>query len=543
MDDSRNAGSNQWSKDSSSSSERDTRRDGLRNKLEAWALTHLSPAWWIVNSIEPLSQRVSALLVDNAVRKTRSRPHPFSTMSTYTSWPSLTDRSWNARHVAETSQDSLPPVEDVAALFQRPESGMQASPKSTNLFPVFAQWFTDGFLRTMDSDRRRNTSTHQIDLSQLYGATEQQATAVRLMSTTPGERGKLKSQYILGEEYSPFLFEADGVSVKPEFSTLPKPVRLVDSWPVEKRRTIFAFGGDRANTTPQTAMLNILFLREHNRLCGEIERRHPHWDDERIFQTSRNICIAMLIKVVVEEYINHIAPYHFKFRGNPSVAWTAQWNKPNWIAVEFNLLYRWHSLVPDKIAWGDKVYMAQNMALDNTPLLDIGLAAAFDATSRQPAGHMSMFNTPTFLMDAEARSIHQGRTNGLASYNDYREAMSYPRITEFEQISSRRDVVDGLRRLYKTPDKIEFYAGIFAEDTRVNGTVPPLIGRMVGVDAFSHALTNPLLSEHVFNANTFSPHGLQTILDTTSLCDIVKRNVAGGSLRVSMTLESWVRQS
>ena len=29
------------------------------------------------------------------------------------------------------------------------------------------------------------------------------------------------------------------------------------------------------------------------------------------------------------------------------------WNRSNWIAVEFNLLYRWHSLVPDTVSTPD----------------------------------------------------------------------------------------------------------------------------------------------------------------------------------------------
>ncbi|WP_397244757.1 peroxidase family protein [Paracoccus mutanolyticus] len=50
------------------------------------------------------------------------------------------------------------------------------------------------------------------------------------------------------------------------------------------------------NSTPYTAMLNTLFLREHNRLAGVIETAHTGWDDERVFQTARNVTIVLLIK-------------------------------------------------------------------------------------------------------------------------------------------------------------------------------------------------------------------------------------------------------
>ncbi|MGR5961196.1 hypothetical protein ACT7DM_29935 [Bacillus cereus] len=84
------------------------------------------------------------------------------------------------------------------------------SQKSTNLFPVFAQWFTDGFLRTADDNRQRTTSSHEIDLSQVYGQMECQTNAIREMSNKIGCRGRLKTQvlknqYGFEEEYAPFF--------------------------------------------------------------------------------------------------------------------------------------------------------------------------------------------------------------------------------------------------------------------------------------------------------------------------------------------------
>jgi prostaglandin-endoperoxide synthase 2 len=520
---------------------RDTSRDGFKNKLEYYALTHFAPLWRCVGRTRWLSKKVNSILVNSAVNKTRSRPHPFSTRSQYTSWESLTDRAWSSRHLPACTPADLPDIKAVAALFRRPAGQARFSPKSTYLFPCFAQWFTDGFLRTDDNDRRMNTSNHEIDMCALYGLRKQNTLALRLMSEERGKRGRLKSQMIGDEEYPLFLFEDDGATIKPEFASLGLPLRFAKNWPAEKARTIFAVGGDRVNSSPQTAMLNTLFMREHNRICGLLEAKNPSWDDERVFQTARNIVIALLIKIVVEEYINHISPYHFRFAADPSAAWDARWCRPNWIAVEFNLLYRWHSLVPDQLHWRGRDVATEELSLDNRSLIDVGLARAFDMTSRQTACEVGMFNTPNFLLHAEEMSIQQGRINQLATYNDYREAMSYPRVTAFEQISGDPRVVEGLRSLYKTPDRVEYYVGLFAEDTRLNATVPALIGRMVGVDAFSQALTNPLLSRHVFHEGTFDKIGFETIGETRSLRDIVVRNVRSvpDDLLVVMTRPGW----
>ena len=61
--------------------------------------------------------------------------------------------------------------------------------------------------------------------------------------------------------------------------------------------------------------------------------------------------------------------------------------------------------------------------------------------------------------------------------------------------------------------------------------------KLVALDAFSQALTNPLLSEHVFKESTFSKPGWDAIGATGNLCDIVLRNTsAEHTAPIGMTL-------
>ena len=525
--------------EATSSGVRDTSRDGLRNKVETWILTGLEPLWAFVNARPGLAEVFNKVIVDMAVSKAPARPLALSTMHAYPSWASLTDRTWFSRYLPPKTIPGLPTPEQVAQdLFTVGAEGPRISPKSTMLFASFAQWFTDGFLMT-NENRRRTRTNHQIDLDQLYGIDADVADALRLKSGQPGEKGRLKSETTASGEWAPRLFDREGVK-RPEFAALPDPIHLPANLPPEKKALLFAFGGERANSTAYTAAINTVFFREHNRLCGALEAANPGWDDDRVFDTARNINIVLLIKIVVEEYINHISPYWFRLLADPTPSYTAKWNRENWIPVEFNLLYRWHSLIPETITWGTETVPVPDLMFNHVRLERDGLGAALDSASRSKTWQIGLFNTSEMLRPVEAASIGQGRINNLASYNDYREIMKYPRVTRFEQISGDKRVTEGLRRVYGDVDRIEFFAGLFAEDVPERSAVPPLLGRMVAVDAFSHALTNPLLSPHVFNEATFSPQGMATIEATSTLRDLVLRNLGqpANDLLISMDQEN-----
>ncbi len=496
-----------------------------------------------------LASKVNPIAINRLVNRCRTRPHPWSTAHDYVSWTSLTDLTWSARHLPPVpTSPTTPTADELTGLFAR--SGDQVmSDKSTVLFPAFAQYLTDGFLRTRmpkkgesEDVRLRNTSNHQIDMCPLYGRTTRQTDVLRMKSDTPGERGRLKSQVIRGEEWAPFLYE-DGAK-KAEFIELDDPLGLDPGETPALADRVFAFGGDRTNATPHVAMLNTLFLREHNRLAGQIEAANPGWDDERVFQTARNTVIVEFIKVVVEEYINHISSEIYRLKAIPNVAWTAPWNRPNWMTTEFSLLYRWHSLIPDRITWGGKPYEVPDMVLNTEPLIDAGLGNAFVGVSAQKAARLGAFNTAAALVPIEKQAIDQGRRVRLAPYAAYREYMRMSPPRTFGDISKDPRVVGFLSDVYESPAEVEFYIGLFAEDPGKNTPLPPLILAMVAVDAFSQALTNPLLSEHVFNEGTFSSVGWAAIRQTNTLDAIVRRNTPAGAVAgpITMTQPRWKRR-
>jgi prostaglandin-endoperoxide synthase 2 len=246
--------------------------------------------------------------------------------------------------------------------------------------------------------------------------------------------------------------------------------------------------------------------------------------------------IVLLLKIVIEEYINHITPYHFKFRLDSLPFMVERWYRENWMSVEFSLVYRWHSLIPDHVEI-DGATLPMSATLVNTEILaERGLAAWFESASRQPACDIGLRNTPLFLLGTDWGSIKMDRDARLATYNDYRELCGFPRVTSFSQITGDKETQRRLQALYGHVDHLEMYVGCYAEDTREGSALSSLIGRLVGIDAFSQALTNPLLSDSIFNAETFSSVGMEVIRSTGSLDQLLHRNIPAGSRRYVVTM-------
>jgi len=503
-----------------------TTQNDLLNQLIGYVLTHFKPLWDLVQSFRPAHRWLNKTLTNSAVLVVPIRPYPFSTMANYTSWSSLTDRTWTSRHLPESDKDlsKFPSPEAIAERLFLRQGPAQLDGKSTLLFPYFAQWFTDGFLRTdrealVERKQIKNTSNHDIDLSPLYGPTPE---VTKILRSHQG--GKLKSQMINGEEYPPYYYQENG-AVHPDFVNLPNPVPEHKTLDPAKKAKLFAMGTVFGNFQIGYVMLSSLVLREHNRICDELAQRYPTWDDERLFQTARNILIVLLIKIVLEEYINHISPFNFRFIVDPIAFKDAPWYRTNWMALEFDLVYRWHSMIPDKVIIEGRELKIEDTLYNNELVTEKGLGIHFEAASQQASGRLGVKNTPGFLLNTEVRSIELDRLGKLKSYNDYREYCKMPRVTDFNQISVDPNIQNALKELYGTVDNIELYVGLYSEDNQPNSPLPALVGRLVSIDAFSQALTNPLLAENVFNEQTFTPYGMDLIQKTQNLSQLLHRNI------------------
>ena len=103
--------------------------------------------------------------------------------------------------------------------------------------------------------------------------------------------GRLKTQGIDGQEYPPFLLErtpSGAHAVKPEFKGLHDEAFLLDvllaGVPDRQKDVFFAVGLEHGNSTIGCTALDVLMVREHNRIAGLLAREYeqrkwqPAWD-------------------------------------------------------------------------------------------------------------------------------------------------------------------------------------------------------------------------------------------------------------------------
>lgn len=473
----------------------------------------------------------------------------------YISWNSLTDKSFFNRLLPCTTISyvkGLPSVEDVKKIMLRNGRPMVASEDTTVLFMSFAQWFTDGFFISDFKDIRKCQSTHHVDLCQIYGLDNETTNLLR-----KGVGGLLKYQLkdvslkgakSIHKEFPPYLFEYNGntfkYTIKEEFSKLPYLDQLErfygHHWKDKKRKAkMYATGIFRGNMTVAHSTLNTLFLRSHNKLARMLSKKYVAWDDDRLFETARNINLRIFIKIVVGDYVEHLDSTNLDLELNTNFAEKEDWYRENWVSIEFNLLYRWHSMIPESIVINDQeLHTFHDFHLNNDVLERNDVGGVLSDVSFQKAGKITaLWNVPDFMGHVEELSIKTGRALRLKPYNDYREVFGLERIASFEEFSDRKEVQEALKELYDNVDQVEFYVGLFADhkfrDSRTTSKVKkimsdgstPILGelmtKMVAYEAFSQILTNPLLSRNLDQKLAFTPEGIQKIDEIEKLTDLV----------------------
>jgi len=355
-----------------------------------------------------------------------------------------------------------------------------------------------------------NSITAFVDGSQVYGVDAKRAAALREFT---GGRMKTSAGNLLS-------FNRDGF------------VNANDAHRVDDNQ-LFLAGDVRANENPELLSLQILFVREHNRLATAAAQRHPDWTDEELYQYARRIVIAELQKITYAEFLpailgeNSLPAYQgYQADVNPG------------IATEFSTAaFRvGHSMLGDDIEFldndGNEIHDAMELrasffnpgVVSETGIDSILKYLASD--NAQEIDTKVVDDVRNFLFgepgqggfDLASLNIQRGRDHGIADYNTVRAAYGLPRITRFDQITTDKAVQASLAATYGSVDNIDLWVGGLAEEHLPNSSMGATFTAII-VDQFTRLRDG----DRFWYQNSLSGKELRDI-ENLSMADVIRNN-------------------
>ncbi|TSN30255.1 Prostaglandin G/H synthase 2 [Bagarius yarrelli] len=485
-----------------------------------YILTHFRAFWNIINNIPFLRDSVMGYVLTSRSHLIESPP-TFNSDYGYKSWEAYSNLSYFTRTLPPVPKDcptpmgvagkkNLPDVEVLAEKFLLRRKFIPDPQRTSLMFAFFAQHFTHQFFKT---DMKRGPAftrakNHGVDLNHVYGENLARQHKLRLFKD-----GKLKYQVLDNEVYPPSASEVQVDMHYPPY--VPESHR-------------FAVGHEAFGLVPGLMMYATIWLREHNRVCDILIQEHPDWDDERLFQTTRLILIGETIKIVIEEYVQHLSGYHFKLKFDPELLFNHRFQYQNRISSEFNTLYHWHPLMPDAFHIQGEIYNYKQFLYNTSIVTDHGIRNLVDSFSKQIAGRVAGgHNVPPALMMVARKSIENSRLMRYQSFNAYRKRFNMKPYASFEEVTGDKKMAVELEELYGDVDAMELYAGLLVEKPRFNAIFGETMVEMGAPYSLKGLMGNPICSPEYWKPSTFGGHVGFNIVNTASLRKLVCNNIKG----------------
>ncbi|XP_075761724.1 prostaglandin G/H synthase 1 isoform X2 [Pelodiscus sinensis] len=480
-------------------------------------LTHCKWLWDIINTTFVRDTLMKLVLTVRA--NLIPSPPTYNSAYGYISWESYANVSYFTRVLPPVPEDCPTPM-GTSGKKQLPDPQLlaekfllrrqfQRDPRGTNLmFAFFAQHFTHQFFKTSGKMGPGFTKAlgHGVDLGHLYGDNLERQHQLRLFKD-----GKLKYQLRDGEMYPPTVLEAEVHMIYPPGT--PKEKKL-------------AVGQEVFGLLPGLMMYATLWLREHNRVCEVLKQEHPTWSDEQLFQTARLVLIGETIKIVVEEYVQHLSGYFLRLKFDPELLFDVQFQYRNRIAVEFNQLYHWHGLMPDSFVIQGKEYSYQQFIYNTSMLMDYGVEALVESFSKQIAGKVGGGQSiNTHLLKVAVGVIEESRLLRLQPFNEYRKRFSMKPYKSFQELTGEEEKAAALEELYGDINALEFYPGLLLEKPQPNSMFGESMVETGAPFSLKGLFGNPICSPEYWKPSTFGGAAGFEIVKTASLQKLVCRNV------------------
>jgi len=405
----------------------------------------------------------------------------------------------------------LPDAEMMVKKFFTRSDKFIPEPTGTNvLFGYFAQFFTHQFFKTDYSKGPDfQWGNHGVDCSNIYGRNKSEELKLRTM-----KGGKMKMQVIKGESWPPSIKDA--------------PVEMLTRPPHEP---VFGLGHRFFGILPGLVIWSTVFLREHNTVCDQLIEEHPDWTDEQIFQTARNAITASMIKIVVEDYVQHISGYRFKLVYDPEIVFGDGLQYQNRISLEFNFAYHWHPLIPSVMKIGETEYTEKDVMWKPEIVLEHGFSTFVDSMVKQSAGRVGPKNHGATTTHVIKEAIKHGRTMRMQSFNLYRERFGEAPYKSFEELvgKDQKKLAKDLSDAYGGDiDAVEFVVGMFMEKHRTGVMFGASMTSIAAPYSIFGLFANPISSPQYWKPSTFGGERIFERVKTMTLERLFCENMSGG---------------
>ncbi|KAJ9596468.1 hypothetical protein L9F63_012507, partial [Diploptera punctata] len=339
---------------------------------------------------------------------------------------------------------------------------------------------------TLGPREQLNQVTSFLDASMIYGSSREEANKLRTFSG-----GRLKTQ--------------TGFSGK---QLLPADDNNSDCR-LNGTNKCFKSGERRVNEHVGIAGVHTLWLREHNRLAGQLQQLNPHWGDETLFQETRRVVAAQIQHITYTEFLpvvlgqdtvdryglqpqasGHFTGYDINMNAGiaNSVAAAAMW----FIA----------SLIPKTLTVfdsagrrvGEKSIMSSFYApfqLYEAGGLDKVVQSLLHAPAQREDQHINAVITNHMFQDSKgggsgldlaAQVIQHGRDHGLPGYTKWRQFCGLPAVNKFQDLTDvmSPEVVTSLNKVYRNASDIDLFTGGLAELPLEGAVVGPTFACLLG---------------------------------------------------------------
>ena len=153
------------------------------------------------------------------------------------------------------------------------------------------------------------------------------------------------------------------------------------------------------------------------------------------------------------------------------------------------------------------------------------LETFLQSVSKKRVGGLELKNVDSFLVNHYVKSaLIKCRHWRIASFNDYRERMGFYRYKNIDEITDNPKLRKSLKDIYgeNGVDNIEFYVGIFAEQTLGHSLFGAFLHNIWTSSAITFVTSSPLLRMNWNEVCT--PLGKQIIDECNSFGDLVARH-------------------